>query len=197
MAMLLGQELPFSPQSSATASRRRARPAASSRRRSALSAATLETAAVADGSVPFSDEQLAARRRGLGPPLGEYSPEALAAELSTEPWTLASRVAAVGAALGAVALSVAFDAARGSDCLRRNERARARQLRQALTSLGVTFVKAGQALSTRPDLLPAVYLEELAVRATPQRFLRSSDHANPCRSCKTASRASPTPRRSR
>jgi predicted unusual protein kinase regulating ubiquinone biosynthesis (AarF/ABC1/UbiB family) len=34
-------------------------------------------------------------------------------------------------------------------------------LRQVLTRLGPTFIKMGQALSTRPDLLPAVYLQEL------------------------------------
>ena len=62
--------------------------------------------------------------------------------------------------LGGVALALALDAASGS--LARNERARATQLRQALTSLGVTFVKLGQALSTRPDLLPGAYLEELS-----------------------------------
>lgn len=39
---------------------------------------------------------------------------------------------------------------------------RAVQLRDILTTLGPTFIKIGQALSTRPDLLPVVYLHELA-----------------------------------
>lgn len=38
---------------------------------------------------------------------------------------------------------------------------RATQLRQLLTSLGPSFVKVGQALSTRPDLIRRDYLEEL------------------------------------
>src|SRR5215211_5292866 len=38
---------------------------------------------------------------------------------------------------------------------------RAREFRQALEELGTTFVKLGQILSSRPDLLPDVYLEEL------------------------------------
>lgn len=35
------------------------------------------------------------------------------------------------------------------------------RLRMALTELGPTFVKLGQALSTRPDLLPQVWIDEL------------------------------------
>jgi ubiquinone biosynthesis protein len=37
----------------------------------------------------------------------------------------------------------------------------ARSMRQALEEAGVTFVKLGQMLSTRPDLLPAEFVEEL------------------------------------
>src|SRR5438876_972065 len=38
----------------------------------------------------------------------------------------------------------------------------AREFRQALEELGTTFIKLGQLLSSRPDLLPDVYIEELA-----------------------------------
>jgi predicted unusual protein kinase regulating ubiquinone biosynthesis (AarF/ABC1/UbiB family) len=41
-----------------------------------------------------------------------------------------------------------------------NERRRAVQLRETLTILGPAYIKIGQALSTRPDLVPPVYLEE-------------------------------------
>ncbi|MDQ4134492.1 MAG: AarF/UbiB family protein [Actinomycetota bacterium] len=41
-------------------------------------------------------------------------------------------------------------------------RAEARRLRAALEELGPTFAKLGQILSTRPDLLPAAFVEELA-----------------------------------
>src|SRR5579862_4396317 len=37
----------------------------------------------------------------------------------------------------------------------------ARELRQALEELGTTYVKLGQLLSSRPDLLPDVYIDEL------------------------------------
>ncbi|MBR8829920.1 MAG: protein kinase UbiB [Chroococcopsis gigantea SAG 12.99] len=43
----------------------------------------------------------------------------------------------------------------------KNEIKRAVQLRELLTQLGPTYIKIGQALSTRPDLVPPLYLEEL------------------------------------
>lgn len=43
----------------------------------------------------------------------------------------------------------------------KNDRRRAIQLRELLTKLGPAYIKIGQALSTRPDLVPPVYLEEL------------------------------------
>lgn len=43
-----------------------------------------------------------------------------------------------------------------------NKRLRAIQLRQTFTRLGPTFVKIGQGLSTRPDLCPTEFLEELS-----------------------------------
>lgn len=42
-----------------------------------------------------------------------------------------------------------------------NQRRRAIQLRELLTRLGPAYIKIGQALSTRPDLVPPLYLEEL------------------------------------
>lgn len=38
---------------------------------------------------------------------------------------------------------------------------RARQLRRAIAGLGPAIIKGGQALASRPDLLPSEYLEEL------------------------------------
>ncbi|MFH7029992.1 MAG: ABC1 kinase family protein [Heteroscytonema crispum UTEX LB 1556] len=43
-----------------------------------------------------------------------------------------------------------------------NQQRQAIQLREILSRLGPAYIKVGQALSTRPDLLPSVYLEELA-----------------------------------
>jgi aarF domain-containing kinase len=111
------------------------------------------------GVSPWSPAQLAAAQRGRGPPVGAYDPEELAAAFRGQPLLVAARVAAIASTLGAVVLSVAFDAATGA--LPRTQKARAVQLRKALTFLGAPFVKLGQALSTRPDLLPAAFLEEL------------------------------------
>jgi ubiquinone biosynthesis protein len=41
-------------------------------------------------------------------------------------------------------------------------RERARAFRCGLEELGTTFIKLGQLLSSRPDLLPDVYIEELS-----------------------------------
>jgi predicted unusual protein kinase regulating ubiquinone biosynthesis (AarF/ABC1/UbiB family) len=49
-----------------------------------------------------------------------------------------------------------------TDKARKNERSRAVALREMLTNLGPAFIKIGQALSTRPDILSAPFLEELA-----------------------------------
>ena len=45
--------------------------------------------------------------------------------------------------------------------LEQNAKLRARQLCKTLSQLGPSFVKIGQALSSRPDLLPQIYLEVL------------------------------------
>lgn len=47
------------------------------------------------------------------------------------------------------------------------------QIRMALEELGPTFIKIGQILSTRPDILPASYIEEfqkLHDNVKPEKF---------------------------
>jgi predicted unusual protein kinase regulating ubiquinone biosynthesis (AarF/ABC1/UbiB family) len=58
-------------------------------------------------------------------------------------------------------LGVWFD--RRTNRVEKNSRRRAIQLRQMLTKLGPAYIKIGQALSTRPDLAPGPYLEELSL----------------------------------
>ena len=56
------------------------------------------------------------------------------------------------------------DAATGR--LAANEAKRAVQLRRVLADLGPAFIKVGQALSARPDLLPQTYLDVRAPRCS-------------------------------
>lgn len=51
---------------------------------------------------------------------------------------------------------------KNSGQLDQNKRRRATELRVIFTRLGPTFVKLGQGLSTRPDICPPEYLEELS-----------------------------------
>lgn len=44
---------------------------------------------------------------------------------------------------------------------KQNRRNRAKQLNSIIAGLGPAIIKAGQALSSRPDLLPSEYLDEL------------------------------------
>ncbi|MBW4698931.1 MAG: AarF/ABC1/UbiB kinase family protein [Aphanocapsa lilacina HA4352-LM1] len=59
------------------------------------------------------------------------------------------------------ALMVQWDRLAGT--VARHQQKRAVRLREILTRLGPTYIKIGQALSTRPDLVPPVYLDELTL----------------------------------
>lgn len=63
-------------------------------------------------------------------------------------------------ALGSFAMKLLLDQKRG--CVEQNKRKRGAELTMIFARLGPTFVKVGQALSTRPDLCPPEYLEELS-----------------------------------
>jgi predicted unusual protein kinase regulating ubiquinone biosynthesis (AarF/ABC1/UbiB family)/nucleotide-binding universal stress UspA family protein len=71
---------------------------------------------------------------------------------------LAARAAHVGSVLAHHGVEELFVRHHGTD----TQRAQAKQLRLALEELGPTFAKLGQILSTRPDLLPPAFIEELS-----------------------------------
>lgn len=73
---------------------------------------------------------------------------------------MVGRALEIGTGLGSFALTILLDKQRGHTSV--NMRKRAIEFRERLTKLGPTFVKVGQGLSTRPDLCPPEYLEELA-----------------------------------
>ena len=77
-------------------------------------------------------------------------------EEEPEPPLLLGRATRIASVMARHGLRELFGA-KGQD-----QRARARGLRSALEELGPTFCKLGQILSTRPDLLPPAFIEELA-----------------------------------
>ncbi len=89
-----------------------------------------------------------------------YDPEAIAAYYNQRPLTVWWRSLSVIWLFVQFALGLWWDKTTGG--VERNEAKRAIQLRELLTNLGPAFIKVGQALSTRPDLMPARYMEELA-----------------------------------
>eukprot|EP00245_Coleochaete_scutata_P012861 TRINITY_DN5047_c0_g2_i1.p1 TRINITY_DN5047_c0_g2~~TRINITY_DN5047_c0_g2_i1.p1 ORF type:complete len:816 (+),score=191.42 TRINITY_DN5047_c0_g2_i1:218-2665(+) len=89
-----------------------------------------------------------------------YDPQQLNDYYKKRPLKVWSRSLNVLFSLGSFGVGVLLDRQTGK--LERNMRARAIELRERLSVLGPTFVKIGQALSTRPDLCPPAFLDELA-----------------------------------
>jgi len=93
-------------------------------------------------------------------PLGlRYNAEEIAAHYKKRPLQVWRRIFRVLAPAFSFALGVWLDSKLGKKV--KNDLRRAVQLRELLTNLGPAYIKIGQALSTRPDLVPPVYLEEL------------------------------------
>lgn len=91
--------------------------------------------------------------------LTSYNPNAIARYYSLRPWLAIARAIKVVWFFAGFILGLKWDEWRGE--VERNKFKRAIQLRQILTSLGPTFIKVGQALSTRPDLIRKDFLDEL------------------------------------
>lgn len=89
-----------------------------------------------------------------------YDPDKLAAVLASKWPQVYGRAVRIAASLGGFIAKALRDYALGAS--ERNAALRAVELRTLLSGLGPSFVKIGQALSARPDLLPQVYLETLA-----------------------------------
>ncbi|XVF24439.1 hypothetical protein REPUB_Repub13aG0128000 [Reevesia pubescens] len=106
------------------------------------------------------DLQAEARAMARAANASIYSPELLASKYGSRPVQVVKRTLEILVALGSFALKLLLDERNGT--LDQNKRKRAAELRTIFTRLGPTFVKLGQGLSTRPDLCPPEYLEELA-----------------------------------
>ncbi|KAG2697910.1 hypothetical protein I3760_07G127200 [Carya illinoinensis] len=106
------------------------------------------------------DLQAEARAMARAVNASVYSPELLALKYGSRPFKVLRRTLQIFIALGSFGLKLLVDERNGQ--LDMNKRIRAVELRRIFTRLGPTFVKLGQGLSTRPDLCPTEYLEELS-----------------------------------
>jgi predicted unusual protein kinase regulating ubiquinone biosynthesis (AarF/ABC1/UbiB family) len=91
--------------------------------------------------------------------LRRYDAAAIARKFRFQPWRPMLRALRIGIAFLGFVLGLKLDAALGNDD--HNASQRAEQLRKILTDLGPAFIKVGQALSTRPDLVRQDFLVEL------------------------------------
>ncbi|CAA7406924.1 unnamed protein product [Spirodela intermedia] len=119
-------------------------------------------AASSPASLRDRTDDMQAETRALGRAVGAtvYTPELLADKYGSRPIKVAQRAMEILTALGRFAVKLLLDERSGQ--LDQRKRQRAAELREIFTSLGPTFVKIGQGLSTRPDICPPEYLEELS-----------------------------------
>ncbi len=103
---------------------------------------------------PNASEHKAVNEMLLG-----YDPEAIADHYKDRPAQVFFRCFNVLRPILFFVLSLVWDKQTGR--IKKNERKRAVRMREILTNFGPAFIKIGQALSTRPDLLPPIYLEEM------------------------------------
>jgi predicted unusual protein kinase regulating ubiquinone biosynthesis (AarF/ABC1/UbiB family) len=106
-----------------------------------------------------SQHQLVSPAQGFREPLKRYNAQEIARYYRSRPWLVIRRALTVLWFLGTFVLSLKWDDWRNK--AEENKLRRATQLRKTITRLGPGFIKIGQALSTRPDLVRKDFLEEL------------------------------------
>jgi predicted unusual protein kinase regulating ubiquinone biosynthesis (AarF/ABC1/UbiB family) len=89
-----------------------------------------------------------------------YNPNIINSHYRRRPLQVLGRAIAIVFYFVSFAFSLWWDKVRGKAI--EKERLRAIRLREILTKLGPAYIKVGQALSTRPDLVPPTYLDELS-----------------------------------
>jgi predicted unusual protein kinase regulating ubiquinone biosynthesis (AarF/ABC1/UbiB family) len=91
--------------------------------------------------------------------LRRYNPKAIASYYNRRPWLVIWRALTIVWLFAGFLIGLSIDRSVGH--IEANKNNRAEQLREILTYLGPTYIKVGQALSTRPDLVRQDFLEEL------------------------------------
>ena len=92
----------------------------------------------------------------------KYDPNTIAKIYQRSPQRLLKRLWQTLIPIFIYIISVGWDKLTGRLKINSQARFRAKQLTNLLVELGPAFVKAGQALSTRPDIIPVILLEELS-----------------------------------
>ncbi len=105
------------------------------------------------------DEVTAAQTSRDGKTGTRYDRDAIARYCRARPWLVLWRATKIFWLFGNFVLHLLID--RWTNQTERNQLKRAKEIRKILTSLGPTFIKVGQALSTRPDLIRKDFLAEL------------------------------------
>lgn len=90
-----------------------------------------------------------------------YDPEVISSYYRRRPLQIGGRILTIFWTFFGFVLSIWWDRQTGR--VEENQPKRATKLREILTHLGPAYIKVGQALSTRPDLVPPSYLEELTL----------------------------------
>ena len=94
-------------------------------------------------------------------PTGRYDPQTSQTYYAARPLEVLSRVVSSALPASGFGLSLLLDWLRGPEAVEANSRVRAEQLVTALTAMGPTYIKVGQALSIRADLLSPAYISAL------------------------------------
>ncbi len=92
----------------------------------------------------------------------EYDPEKISKIYQGHPLRLFKRILETLLPIACFFLKISFEKLFGFLKDINTAKKRAREFAELLVELGPAFIKAGQALSTRPDLIPVVVLEELS-----------------------------------
>jgi predicted unusual protein kinase regulating ubiquinone biosynthesis (AarF/ABC1/UbiB family) len=91
--------------------------------------------------------------------LRQYDPSSIARHYRFRPWQAWGRALKIIWFFSRFLIGLQIDRSVGTADA--NKQMRANQLREMLTALGPTYIKVGQALSTRPDLVRQDFLDEL------------------------------------
>eukprot|EP00882_Tetradesmus_deserticola_P021609 GHRQ01023392.1.p1 GENE.GHRQ01023392.1~~GHRQ01023392.1.p1 ORF type:complete len:217 (+),score=77.65 GHRQ01023392.1:248-898(+) len=98
--------------------------------------------------------------------ISKYTPEYVRSRALETPgaaFAVMARVAHIVTGLGTYFGCLAFDRLTGTEDNTDTVRRRAQQLRETLTELGPSFIKAGQVLANRPDIVREDYMNELCI----------------------------------